>query len=74
MQFCIQLYIDIGEVIPYLQANPDWLKTKSTNSLIFIVTIIKQLIKQTSSPQGYCLERNFKYITWFWCSKQIRCF
>ena len=43
-QFCIQLYIDIWEIILYLQANPYRLKTKNINSLIFISTIIKQLI------------------------------
>ena len=41
MQFCIQLYIDIWEIILYLQANPYRLKTKNINSLIFISTIIK---------------------------------
>ena len=40
-QFCIQLYIDIWEIILYLQANPYRLKTKNINSLIFISTIIK---------------------------------
>ena len=35
MQFCIQSYVDIGEIIPYLQANPNWLKTKNINSSIF---------------------------------------
>ena len=44
MQFCIQLNIDIWEIILYLQANPYRLKTKNINSLIFISTIIKQLI------------------------------
>ena len=34
MEFCIQLSINIGEIIPYLQANPYWLKTKIINSLI----------------------------------------
>ena len=37
MQFCI----DICKIIPYLQANPYWLKTKNMNSLIFISAIIK---------------------------------
>ena len=41
MQFCIQLYIDIWEIILYLQANPYRLKTKNIKSLIFISTIIK---------------------------------
>ena len=41
MEFCIQLYIDIWQVIPYLQANPFWLKTKNIKSLIFVSTIIK---------------------------------
>ena len=41
MQFCIQLYINILEIIPYLQANPYRLKTKNITSLIFISTIIK---------------------------------
>ena len=41
MQFCIQLYIDIWEIILYLQANRYRLKTKNINSLIFISTIIR---------------------------------
>ena len=41
MHFCIQLYIDIWEIIMYLQGNPYRLKTKTINSLIFISTIIK---------------------------------
>ena len=41
MQFCIQLNIDIWEIILYLQANPYQLKTKNINSLIFIGIIIK---------------------------------
>ena len=41
MQLCIQLDTDIWEIILYLQANPDRLKTKNINSLIFISTIIK---------------------------------
>ena len=41
MQFCIQLYIDIWEIILYLQANPYRLKTKNVNNLIFISTIIE---------------------------------
>ena len=41
MQFCIQLYIDIWEIILYVQANPYRLKTKNINSVIFISTIIK---------------------------------
>ena len=41
MQFCIQSYIDICEIVPYLQANPYQLKTKNINSLIFIGAIIK---------------------------------
>ena len=44
MQFCIQLNIDIWEIILYLQTNSYRLKTKNINSLIFISTIIKQLI------------------------------
>ena len=38
-QFCIQLYIDIWEIISYLQANPYLLKTKNINCLICITTI-----------------------------------
>ena len=41
MQFCIQLYIDIWEIILYLQANIYQLKTKNINSLICITTIIE---------------------------------
>ena len=41
MQFCIQLYIHIWEIILYLQADPYRLKTKKINSLIFISTITK---------------------------------
>ena len=41
MQFWIQLYIDIWEIIPYLQANPYRIKTENINSLIFISTTIK---------------------------------
>ena len=31
MQCCIQLYIDILRIIPYLQANTYWLKAKNIN-------------------------------------------
>ena len=41
MQFCIQLNIDIWEIILYLQANPYRLKTKNINSLTFISTFIE---------------------------------
>ena len=41
IQFCVQLYIDIWEIILYLQANPYRLKTKNINSLISVSTIIK---------------------------------
>ena len=44
MQFCIQLYIVISRIIPYLQANPYGLITKNINSLIFISTITKWLM------------------------------
>ena len=40
-QFCIQYYIDVWEIILYLQANTHRLKIKNINSLIFIRTIIK---------------------------------
>ena len=40
MQFCIQLYVDIWKIVPYLQANPYRLKTKNINSLISVSTII----------------------------------
>ena len=39
-----QLYIDIWRIIPFLQANPYWLNAKNISSLIFISTVIKQLI------------------------------
>ena len=41
MQFCIQLYTDIRQVILYLQANSYRVKNKNIHSLIFISTIIK---------------------------------
>ena len=41
MQFCIQLYIDILEIVLHLKANPYLLKTKNINSLIFISATIK---------------------------------
>ena len=41
MQFCIQLYIDIWEIILYLQANPYGRQSKKIDSLIFTSTIIK---------------------------------
>ena len=41
MQFCIQLYLDIWEIILYLQANPHRPKTKNINILIFIGTFIE---------------------------------
>ena len=41
MQFCIQLNIDISEIISYLQTNPYQLKTKNISSLIFIITLLK---------------------------------
>ena len=41
MQLCIELYIDIWKIIPYLQVNPYWLKSKNINNLIFISTFIK---------------------------------
>ena len=40
MQFCIQLYIDIGKIIPYLLANLYWLKTKNIIRIIFMKKII----------------------------------
>ena len=39
LNFCIQLFIDIWEIIQYLQVNPYLLKTRNIDSLIF--TIIK---------------------------------
>ena len=39
--FCFQSYIDIWEIILYLQANLYGVKTKNINSFIFISTIIK---------------------------------
>ena len=47
MHFCIKLYIHIWEIISYLQANPYRLKTKNTNSLTFVITIIKELMLMT---------------------------
>ena len=44
MQFCIQLHIDIWEIILYLQANPYQLKTENTKCLNFISTSTKQLM------------------------------
>ena len=41
IQLCIQVYIDMWEIIIYLQAKPYRLKSKNINSLIFISTIIK---------------------------------
>ena len=41
MRFCLTLYIDIGESIPYLQADPNWLKADNIESIIFVGTIIK---------------------------------
>ena len=41
IQFCIPLYIDIWEIVLYLQANSYRLKTNNTHSLIFISTIVK---------------------------------
>ena len=32
------------------------------------------MINKKTSPQSYCLEQNFKYVAWFWCSKQSRFF
>ena len=37
----MQLYIDIWEIIQYLQANPCRFRTKNINSLIFMSIIIK---------------------------------
>ena len=39
--FCIQLYIDLRKIIPQLQSNPYWFKTKNIDRLIFVSTIIK---------------------------------
>ena len=36
IQFCIQLYIDIFQIVLYLQANPNRI-----DNLIFISTIVK---------------------------------
>ena len=41
VQFYIQLYIDIWEIILYLKVNPYRLKTKNIISLISISTIMK---------------------------------
>ena len=40
MQFSIQLYIDIWEIITYLQGNLYRLKTENIDNLIFVSTII----------------------------------
>ena len=42
MQFYISLYVDIGRIIPYLQANPYWLKTKNINGLIFSALLLNK--------------------------------
>ena len=39
MQFCIQLHIDIMQIIPYLQANPYQLRTKN------IITIVDKIFE-----------------------------
>ena len=49
MQFCIQLDIDIWEVILYLPANRYGLKTRNINWCILC-----------SLPQSYCLKQNSK--------------
>ena len=41
MQFRIQLYFDIWEIILNLQATPYRFQTKNINSLVCISTIIK---------------------------------
>ena len=41
MQFYIPLYIDIWEIILYLQANPYGLQSNKIDSFIFTSTIIK---------------------------------
>ena len=38
MKFRMQFYIDIWKIIPYLQVNPYWLKTKNISSLIALGT------------------------------------
>ena len=43
MQLSVQLYIDIGKIIPHLQGNLYRQKNKTINSLIFISAIIKQI-------------------------------
>ena len=43
--------------------------------LAFLRKKRKELVAYWSfSAQSYCLKRNIKYITWFWCSKQTRYF
>ena len=39
---CIQLNNNIWEIILYLQANPYRFKTKNTNSLVFISTLLNK--------------------------------
>ena len=41
IQFCIQLYFDVWEIILNLQDNSYRLKTKNIKNLIFIKTINK---------------------------------
>ena len=40
MQFCLQLNIDIWEIILYLQANP--YRLKNINSLILLAPLLKK--------------------------------
>ena len=41
IQFCFQLYIDTWKIILYLQANPNRLKNKNINSLVYVNTTVK---------------------------------
>ena len=44
MQLCMQLYVHTWKIIPYLEVNLSLLKTKNSNSLMFIGVIIKLTI------------------------------
>ena len=48
--FACSYILILGGTIPYLQANPYWLKTKNINSLIFFWHDY-QVISKTTSPQ-----------------------
>ena len=56
-----------------------YLKNKLSQVYVIALTVLRKKIKELvaywySSPQSYCLKQNFKYVRWFWCLKQTRCF